>query len=337
MNVAFFGSRTYEPPFFDRANADGRHQITYLEPRLAPETATLAAGHEGVCVFVNDELSAEVVERISGHGVKAIALRCAGFNNVDIDAAEKHEITVVRAPAYSPASTAEHAVTLMMGLNRKLHRAYNRVRDGNFSLAGLMGFNMEGKTAGIIGTGKIGQGVARILHGFGCRLLGYDPYPNDFCRELGLAYVDIDELYAASHIITLHCPLSPDSYHMIAAAAIARMRQGVMLINTSRGGLVDTQAVIDGLKSGRVGSLGIDVYQEEADLFFEDLSTEVIQDDVFARLLTFPNVIVTGHQAFFTQESMEAIAETTIDNLSQLERGEACPNQVTRQRHYRRA
>lgn len=255
-------------------------------------------------------------------------MRCAGFNNVDLIAAQELGLTVLRVPAYSPYATAEHAIGLMMMLNRKLHRAYNRVREGNFALDGLLGFDMHGKTVGVIGTGKIGSIACRILHGFGCRVLAHDVVENKLVRELGGAYVSMNELLSTSDIITLHAPLTPATRHLIDDSAIARMKPGVMLINTSRGALVDTRAVIGGLKSGRIGALGLDVYEEEADLFFEDLSSMVIHDDVFARLQTFPNVVITGHQAFFTAEALRAIADTTLDNLTCVEKNATCVNQV---------
>lgn len=258
-----------------------------------------------------------------------IALRCAGFNNVDIKVAHEIGIKVVRVPAYSPHAVAEHTVGLMLALNRKIHRAYARVREGNFALDGLLGFDMRGKTVGIIGTGKIGQCVAALLHGFGCRLLAHDPYPDRDLINLGVEYVSLRDLFMQSGIITLHCPLMPETYHIIDDAAIRMMKQGVMLINTSRGALIDTPDVIDGLKNGKIGYLGLDVYEEEGDLFFEDLSDKVIHDDVFSRLLTFPNVIVTGHQAFFTSDAMKSIAATTLSNISAIEKGESCENEVT--------
>jgi D-lactate dehydrogenase len=262
--------------------------------------------------------------------VRAVALRCAGFNNVDLAAAERLGIAVVRVPAYSPHAVAEHTFALILALDRKIHRAYNRVREGNFSLDGLLGFNLHGRTVGLVGTGRIGALVARIATGFGCRLLGADPVPDPECERLGLRYVPLETLLAESDIVSLHCPLRPETRHLIGPDTIARMRDGVMLINTSRGAVVDTRAVIAGLKSGRIGALGLDVYEEEAHYFFEDLSERAIDDDVLARLLTFPNVLITGHQGFFTREAMSAIAETTLDNLSALERGEQPPALVTR-------
>jgi len=269
-----------------------------------------------------------VLHELARHGTRLIALRCAGFNNVDLIAADQLGLVVTRVPAYSPHAVAEHTVALMLALNRKLHRAYARVREGNFSLDGLVGFDMRGRTVGIVGTGRIGQVVAEILRGFGCQLLGYDAYPSEACQRLGVEYVLLPELWARSNIVTLHCPLTLSTHHLLDAKALARMRDGVMLINTSRGALVDTHAVIDGLKRGKVAALGLDVYEEEAELFYQDLSAQVIQDDVFARLLTFPNVIITAHQAFLTEHALTAIAHTTLDNIARFERGEPSANRI---------
>ena len=326
MKIAVFSARPYDRESLDEANADCGHELTFFEPRLGPETASLAGGFPAVCVFVNDRLSAEVLKELQGGGTHLIALRCAGFNNVDLAAAERLGLTVVRVPAYSPYAVAEHAVGLILALDRRIHRAYARVREGNLSLDGLLGFDLHGRTVGIVGSGRIGTVVAKILHGFGCEVLVHDPVVNPECERTGARYVQLDELFRASDIVTLHCPLTPDTHHMIDDRAIGVMKPGVMLINTSRGALVDTRAVIRGLKSGSVGHLGLDVYEEEADLFFRDLSEKVIQDDVFARLLTFPNVIVTGHQAYFTREALRNIADTTLANISDFEQGRACSN-----------
>ena len=329
MRVAMFSTKTYDKTFFEAKNEKFGHEITYLEARLTKDTTSLAENNQAACVFVNDILDADVVRNLSEKKVSLIALRCAGFNNVDIKTADELGIKVVRVPAYSPHAVAEHTVGLMLALNRKIHRAYARVREANFSLEGLLGFDMRGKTVGIIGTGKIGQSVAEILQGFGCKLLAHDPYPNEALKEMGVEYVKLPELFSSSDIISLHCPLMPETYHIIDDAAIRMMKKGVMLINTSRGALVDTPDVIEGLKDGKIGYLGLDVYEEEGDLFFEDLSEKVIQDDVFSRLLTFPNVIVTGHQAFFTVDAMKSIAETTLSNISTVEEGKPCVNEVT--------
>lgn len=330
MRVAVFSTKAYDREFLDRANVGPAHELIYLQPRLAPETAALAHGYDAVCVFVNDQVDTAVLEELAAHGVRAVALRCAGFNNVDLGAADRLGVAVVRVPAYSPHAVAEHTLALILALDRKIHRAYSRVREGNFSLDGLLGFNLHGRTLGLVGTGQIGGLVAKIATGFGCRLLGVDPVPDPACERLGLRYVPLETLLAESDIVSLHCPLTPDTRHLIGPGTIAHLRPGMMLVNTSRGGVVDTRAVIAGLKSGRIGALGLDVYEEEAHYFFEDLSERVIDDDVLARLLTFPNVLVTSHQGFFTREAMDAIAETTLDNLSVLERGERPHTLVTR-------
>lgn len=324
-----FSAKPYERKFFDAANTDYHHDITYLEPRLTPQTAPLAEGYPAVCIFVNDQANAEVIEQLAQGGTKLLALRSAGYNHVDLTAAEKHGIRVVRVPAYSPYAVAEHTVGLILTLNRKTHRAYARVREGNFELDGLLGFDIHGLTVGVVGTGKIGIEVARIMHGFGCRLLGYDPYPNPAASSFGLDYVELDALLGRADIITLHSPLTPETYHLINEQAIALFKPGAMLINTSRGALVDAAAAIEGLKSGQIGYLGLDVYEEESDLFFEDLSDRIIQDDVFARLLTFPNVVITGHQAFFTRNALLAIADTTLANIHDVAQTGESANEVT--------
>ena len=318
MKVAVFSTKKYDREFLEAAN-QSRHELLFLEPRLSAETASLAAGSEAVCVFVNDQLDAGIIEILAQSDIRLIALRCAGYNNVDLKTAAKHGLTVVRVPGYSPYAVAEHAVGLMLALNRKLHRAYNRVREGNFALDGLLGFDVNGRTAGVIGTGKIGSVVAKILVGFGCRVFAFDPIENDNCRQIGVRYSALDELLARSDIVTLHCPLTPANQHMIDAAVIAKMKTGVMLVNTSRGALIDTAAVIAALKSGQIGYLGLDVYEEEEEIFFEDRSGLILSDDVFARLLTFPNVIITGHQAFFTRDALENIAVVTIENITDFE------------------
>ncbi|MDP3211338.1 2-hydroxyacid dehydrogenase [Methylotenera sp.] len=318
MRVAVFSTKSYDKTYLDSANA-GQHQLVYLEPRLDSTTAFAAEGAQAVCVFVNDILDAEVIAILAKQRVQLITLRCAGFNHVDLEAAKLHGITVARVPEYSPHSVAEHAVALMLTLNRKIHRASARVREANFSLDGLLGFDMHGKTVGVIGTGKIGQCVAKIMSGFGCRVLAFDPYPNQQCIEAGASYVTLQTLLSRSDIVSLHCPLTPETHHLIDEKAIKQMRAGVMLINISRGAVIDTRAIIRGLKSGVIGSLGLDVYEEEENLFFRDLSNTVIHDDVFARLLTFPNVVITGHQAFFTDEALTEIASTTIANISAYE------------------
>lgn len=329
MKIAVFSTKPYDRMFLEAANAAHGHEMIYFEPRLTRETSTLAAGFPAVCVFVNDQLDAKVLAALARHGTRLIALRCAGFNNVDLAAAREVGLTVVRVPAYSPHAVAEHTAGLVLALNRKFHRAYARVREGNFALDGLLGFDLNGQTVGIVGTGQIGAVVARIMGGFGCRILAHDLLPNPECVALGAQYVALPELFADSDIITLHCPLTPQTRHLINAQALLQMKPGVMLINTSRGALIDTLSVTEALKSGKVGYLGLDVYEEEADLFFEDLSNIVLQDDVFARLLTFPNVIITGHQAFFTRNALERIAETTLANIRAVEQGRASPNEIS--------
>lgn len=328
MKIAVFSAKSYDREFLGVAN-HSRHELLFLEPHLNEQTAGLAAGFDAACVFVNDQVGPATVAELSSLGVRLIALRCAGYNNVDLSAARKHGITVVRVPGYSPYAVAEHAMGLMLALNRKLHRAYNRVREGNFALDGLLGFDLHGKTVGIIGTGKIGTVVAQILTGFGCPTLAFDPIPNEKCRSLGARYVTLDELLAQSHIITLHCPLTPENKHIIDTRALEKMKTGTMLINTSRGALLDTVAVIEALKNGTIAYLGLDVYEEEEEIFFEDRSGLIIPDDVFARLLTFPNVIITGHQAFFTREALENIAATTIENITRFEQGQALGHHLT--------
>jgi D-lactate dehydrogenase len=327
MNVAVFSTKKYDRAFLDRANAQ-RHELHFLEPHLDENTAALTRGRNAVCAFVNDKLDAAVLQLLADEGIRLIALRCAGFNNVDMPVAQRLGITVARVPAYSPHAVAEHTIALILALNRRLHRAYNRVREGNFALEGLLGFDLNGRTAGVIGTGKIGAVAAKILHGFGCNVLAFDPYPDEGCRSLGVRYVEMDELLSTSDIVTLHCPLTPENYHLINADALAKMKHGTMLINTSRGGLLDTRAVIDALKSGKLGHVGLDVYEEESDLFFEDLSSKILRDDIFSRLLTFPNVIITGHQGFFTRDALENIARTTIGNVTEFEENGSCTNAV---------
>jgi D-lactate dehydrogenase len=330
MNTAVFSTKSYDREFLSAVNA-GRHKLTFFEPRLTVESMKLAFDFEAVCCFVNDVLGANVLRPLAEHGIRLIALRCAGFNQVNLRAADELRLAVVRVPSYSPHAVAEHAVGMMLALNRKYHKAYNRVREGNFALEGLLGFDLNGKTVGVVGTGKIGQITGRILVGFGCRVLAYDIAKNWECQSMGISYVELDELLRESDIVTLHCPLTPQTNHLIDEAALARMKRGVMLINTSRGGLVDARATINALKSGHLGYLGLDVYEEEADLFFENLSEKVIHDDVFARLLSFPNVLITGHQAFFTRTALEQIAKVTIDNLTAFEQGGPLVNQVRAQ------
>ncbi|HEX8874284.1 MAG TPA: 2-hydroxyacid dehydrogenase [Nitrosospira sp.] len=329
MKVAVCSAQSYDRQFLLATNRDIGHELVFFDSHLCEETRQMVAGFPAVCVFVNDTLNNPVLEALAVQGTRLIALRCAGFNNVDIQAASSLGLRVVRVPAYSPHSVAEHAVSLMLALNRHIPQAYNRVRNGNFALQGLLGFELRGKTVGIIGTGRIGIAVAKILHGFGCRLVAHDLQSSAECISLGVEYLPLEQLYAESDIITLHCPLNPQTHHLIDAAAIARMKQGVMLINTSRGAVIDTRAVIAGLKSSKIGNLALDVYEQEGDLFFKDLSDQVIKDDIFGRLLTFPNVLITGHQGFFTAEALSSIAQTTLQNISIFEREGICQNEVT--------
>jgi D-lactate dehydrogenase len=328
MKVTVYNTKPYVEQFFTRANEAFAHELVFLEEHLSTDTTVLAEGSKGICIFVNDITDASILNKLKNVGVELIALRCAGFNNVDLEAAEKLGICVVRVPAYSPYAVAEHTVGLILALNRRIYRAHTRVREGNFSLEGLMGFDLNGTPVGIVGTGKIGEIVSKILGGFGCDLYAYDPNENPECLKLGVKYVSLEEIFKRCCIISLHCPLIPQTHHLIDDNAIEQMRDCVMLINTSRGALIDTRAAIEGLKSGRIGYLGLDVYEEEGDIFFEDLSNKIIQDDVFARLLMFPNVVVTGHQAFFTHNAVESIAETTLSNIADYENGN-CQNTLT--------
>ena len=328
MKIAVFSTKAYDRRFLTQANAEFDHDLHFFESKLDQSTMPLAREFPCVCVFVNDQLDRALLQQLADGGTRLIALRSAGYNHVDLAAAQALGLTVVRVPAYSPQAVAEHTLALLLALSRKIHRAYNRVRDGNFALEGLLGFNLNEKVVGVIGTGKIGEATCRILQGFGCELLGYDPYPNPACTDLGLRYTELDELFDSADVVTLHCPLTPDTHHLVNADAIAKMKPGVTLLNTSRGALIDTQAVLDGLKSGQIGYLGIDVYEEEADLFFEDLSNQIIQDDLLARLLTLPNVLVTGHQGFFTDSALHNITQTTLANVHEFEVTSSCQNEV---------
>jgi D-lactate dehydrogenase len=328
MKVAVFSAKSYDRQFLEAANLSHGHELVFLEPRLTEITASLAAGCRAICVFINDKLDADTVKAIADQGVQLIALRSAGFNHVDLKATQALGLTVVRVPAYSPYAVAEHTVALILALNRKIYRAYNRVQDNNFSLEGLLGFDLHGSTVGIIGTGKIGQCFAQIMQGFGARLLAYDIQPNPQCESLGVEYVALSALFSASDIVSLHCPLTPQTHHLVNAESLSLCKEGMMLINTSRGGLLDTLAVIEGIKSGKIGYLGIDVYEQEEGLFFEDLSNTIIQDDTFQLLQSFPNVLITAHQAFFTRNALTNIADTTLANITNFEQGKDCPNQV---------
>lgn len=321
MRITFFSTQSYDRESFLALPHPPEMEFVFQQPKLMLDTAVLAAKSEVVCAFINDDLSAPVLEKLATNGTKLIALRSAGYNHIDLAAAARLGLAVVRVPAYSPHAIAEHTVALILALNRHLTRAYNRTREGDFSLRGLTGFDLVNKTVGVIGTGQIGAAFARIMAGFGCRVLAYDPYPNPEVEALGAQYLALDDVLAQSQIVSLHCPLTPDTQHLINVESLQRMQRGSMLINTSRGALVDTPAVINALKSGHLGYLGLDVYEEEADLFFEDLSDFPLQDDILARLLTFPNVIITAHQAFLTREALDAIAGTTLANIEAWAKG----------------
>lgn len=329
MKVAFFDTHEFERDFFNKENSEkSHHQITYFETRLTEQTANLAEGFSCVCAFVNDKMDKKIIRLLAEGGTKLIALRSAGFNHVDLAAAREYGITVVRVPEYSPYAVAEHAVSLILTLNRKVHRSYNRVRESNFSLNGLVGFDLHQKIVGIAGTGKIGAVLAKIMSGFGCQVLAYDRARNPELEKMGVEYVDLQELLKRSDIISLHVPLTPETKHLIDEDAISSMKPGVMLINTGRGALIDTRALIQGLKTGQIGYAGLDVYEEEEGIFFEDHSNHILQDDVLARLLTFPNVLLTSHQAFLTNEALRNIAQTTLTNISDFESQKELKNTV---------
>ena len=328
IKIAFFDAKTYDRESFDNEAAGLDLEIHYYKDRLSRRTAQLAQGKDAVCIFVNDECDRQVIDLLAEYGIRLIALRCAGFNNVDMTAA-RGRIPVVRVPAYSPHAVAEYAVTLMLSLNRKVYRSVYRTREGNFKLKGLMGFDMYGKTAGLIGLGKIARELVKILRGFGMNVVAYDPYPDRlFAEEQRISLVTLDELYAKSDIISLHCPLTDDTKFIINEESIGKMKQGVMIINTGRGKLIRTEDLIEGLRTGRIGSAGLDVYEEEQNFFYEDRSDKMIDDDKLALLLMMPNVIVTSHQAFFTREAMHNIAETTLQNISDWAAGRELKNEV---------
>ena len=328
MKVAVFSAKRYDREFLNAANATAGHQLRYFDTPLDVESSVLATGYEAVCIFVNDAANADVLKVLAAGGTRLIALRCTGFNNVDLKTAADLGLKVVRVVTYSPYSVAEHAVSLLQAINRKIHRAYNRTRDSNFELDGLMGFDLHGKTVAVVGTGKIGCVFTKIMLGFGCEVIGYDKYPSETFLALGARYAEPGEIGAKADIISLHCPLTPETHHIVNADTLSRAKRGALLVNTSRGGLVDTEAAIEALKSGQLGGLALDVYEQEADLFFRDLSSTIIADDVFQRLLSFPNVIVTGHQAFFTQEAITTICETTINSVTQFANGQPLTDEI---------
>lgn len=329
MKIAFYDTHGFEKNSYQKINARAHHEILFLDVRLTDKTALLAAGCDCVCAFVNDSLDKNVLQLLANGGTKLIALRSAGFNHVDLLTAQSLGLRVVRVPEYSPHAVAEHAIALILSLNRKMYRSYNRVREGNFSLEGLVGFDLHNRTVGIIGTGRIGSVMAKILLGFECQVMAYDSTPNQKLVALGVSYVELDDLLRRSDIISLHVPLTPQTKYIIGQRALSLTRPGVMLINTSRGALIDTHALIESLKSGHVGYAGLDVYEEEEGLFFEDLSQQIIQDDKLARLLMFPNVLLTSHQAFLTEEALENIAQTTLMNVSDFENGKTLVNEVS--------
>jgi len=328
MKVAVFSAKRYDRELLAEANVEAGHELVFFEALLDPSTVSLTAGYEAVCVFVNDRIDGTVLAALAAHGIRLLALRCTGFNNVDLKAAAARGVKIVRVTEYSPYSVAEHAIALILALSRKIHRAYNRTRDGNFELEGLLGSDLHGRTVGVVGTGKIGRVFTRIMTGFGCTLIGHDKMPNPDFERIGGHYEPLPELAARSDIVSLHCPLTRETHYLVDANFLALMKPGAMLINTSRGGLVDTEAAIAALKSGQLGGLGIDVYEQETDLFFQDLSSSIIPDDVIQRLVSFPNVIVTGHQAFFTREAMGQICATTIASISAYAEGRPLAHEV---------
>ena len=334
MDIAVFSAKPHDRRYLSAVNGGlpAPHALTFHESRLTGQTAVMVEGQAAVCVFVNDAVDADALAILAGRGVRLVLTRSAGFNHIDLAAATALGLTVARVPAYSPYAVAEHAVALLLALNRKLHRAYSRVRDQNFSLSGLEGFDVHGKTLGIVGTGTIGTVFARLMRGFHCEVLAHDPYPNEEIPRLRGTYVGLDELFERSRIVSLHCPLTPDTHHLVDGDRLAQLPAGALVVNTSRGALVDTVAAIAALKSGHLGGLAIDVYEEEADLFFEDRSEQILLDDVFARLLSFPNVLITSHQAFFTDEALQAIAETTLANATAFEDGTGTLHRVEQQR-----
>lgn len=328
MKIAVFSTKAYDEEYFKHYKDRHDFEFTFFETSLNSNTANLTAGFDAVCIFVNDKVDEKTANILAENGIRLIALRCAGFNNVDLEAAKKKNIKVVRVPAYSPEAVAEHAMALILTLNRKTHKAYNRVREGNFSLNRLIGFNLHGKTVGVIGTGKIGATFCRIIKGFGCKILAFDKYESEELKKLGVGYRSLDEVFSQADIISLHCPLTPETQHMINKDSLSLMKDGVMIINTSRGGLIDTGDIIAGLSSRKIGYLGIDVYEQEENLFFKDLSESIIEDDMILRLNSFPNVLITSHQAYFTREAMEEITLTTLNNIREFEKGGVLTNEV---------
>jgi D-lactate dehydrogenase len=328
MKIAVFSTKSYDKESIEKHIGNSGHSLTYFKESLNNKTTNLALGFNAVCIFVNDKLEEESILKLAKNGIKLIALRCAGFNNIDLEAAAKNNITVVRVPAYSPQAVAEQAVALIMTLNRKTHKAYNRIREGNFSLERLIGFNLYNKTVGVVGTGRIGQVFAKIMLGFGCKVVAYDVYENKELIKEGITYLPFDELIKVSDIISLHCPLTTETHHLMNKKTFSKVKKGVMLINTSRGGLIETKDAIKALKKQQIGYLGIDVYEQEENLFFKDLSENIIEDELILRLISFPNVLITAHQGFLTKEALEQIAKITIDNISNFEKNIKSENEV---------
>ncbi len=328
MRIAVFSTKSYDQEYFEKYYKKYNYTFSFYETALNPDTAKLSADCDVVCVFVNDIVNKLTIKILSKNGIKLIALRCAGYNNVDLDAAAKENIKVVRVPAYSPEAVAEHAMALILTLNRKTHKAYNRVREGNFSLKNLIGFNLHNKTIGVIGTGKIGETFCKIVKGFGCKIVAYDILENEKLVDLGVKYMSLKKVFEQSDIVSLHCPLNKHTKHIVNQTSIASMKDGVMIINTSRGALIKTEDSIEGLKNKKIGYLGIDVYEQEENLFFEDLSEIIIEDDMILRLLSFPNVLITSHQAYFTKEAMDQITITTLDNITAFDNGKDLKNEV---------
>ena len=328
MKIAVFSTKSYDQEYFEKYSSRYAYTFSFFETSLNKSTANLSIGFDVVCAFVNDKVDIDTIEILANNGVKLIAMRSAGFNNVDLQSAKDHGIKVVRVPAYSPEAVAEHSVALILTLNRKTHKAYNRVREGNFSLKNLIGFNLYGKTVGVVGTGKIGIAFCRIMKGFGCKILAHDIAVSDELVDMGVQYLPIGEVFKQADILSLHCPLTPGTKHMVNKSSLAKMKDGVMIINTSRGALINTADAIDGLAQKKIGYLGIDVYEQEEKLFFEDLSESIIQDDYILRLNSFPNVLITSHQAYFTKEAMDQITLITLDNIHAFEMDEELENEV---------
>lgn len=327
MKIAFFGTRPYDTTWFKKLNEEYNYEIKFLRPNLTPDTVALADGYDAVCAFVNAVIDESVLNYMGAHNIRLLLMRCAGYNNIDLDAANKNGITVLRVPSYSPEAVAEHAMALAQAANRRIHKAYSKTRNNDFTLVGLNGINLYGKTAGIIGTGKIGAAMARICHGYGMKVIGYDNYENPSLKDF-VEYVSLDELLSRSDLISLHCPLFESTHHIINKDTISKMKDGVILVNTSRGGLIDTDALISGIRNGKFHAVGLDVFEEEGDVVFNDMSMEFMKDSTVARLLQFPNVILTAHQAFLTEEALEEIAKTTLENANAYENGLELKNKV---------